>query len=83
MTKCNVVKTVCHIKYDHELTNLPEIRHRLLMTQKQLSELFGVTVDTVQAWENGRKNPSGTSKKLLDMLALDPKATISLLQKAA
>lgn len=35
---------------------LPEIRKRLELTQKNISELFGVSVETVQNWESGRKN---------------------------
>lgn len=35
-----------------------EYRNRLSLTQKQLSQWLGVTVQTINAWENNRRSPS-------------------------
>lgn len=83
MSNSGVRKAVCFVRNEKDLISLSEIRMALGLTQKSLAELLGVTVDTVQGWENGRKNPSGTSRKLLGMLATNPNATIDLIRKAA
>lgn len=36
--------------------------------QTQFAELIGVGVDLVKSWESGRRNPSGSSSKLLGLL---------------
>jgi putative transcriptional regulator len=59
---------------------LPELRRELALTQKEVAALFKVTVDTVQAWEHGRKHPNSAAKILLGMLATDPKTTIAFIK---
>ena len=51
------------------------------MTQAGFGKLLGVTVDTIQAWENVRKSPSSMSKRLLFLLATNPEVVFSLLSK--
>ncbi len=62
---------------------LPQIRKQLGMSQDGLATLLEVSTDTIQAWENGRKKPSSTSRLLLEMLAADQKNTIRLIKKSA
>lgn len=52
--------------------NLPgvlELRKRLGMTQEQLARELGVTVGTVNRWENGRFRPSPLALRGLERLA--------------
>ncbi|MFI3547151.1 helix-turn-helix domain-containing protein [Mammaliicoccus sciuri] len=38
------------------------------LSRAELSELMGVSVKTVQAWESGRNKPNGLSARLLQIL---------------
>ena len=58
-----------------------ELRNLYGMTQAGFGKLLGVTVDTIQAWENVRKSPSSMSKRLLFLLATNPEVVFSLLSK--
>lgn len=46
-----------------------ELRKRLGMTQEQLARELGVTVGTVNRWENGRFRPSPLALRGLERLA--------------
>jgi putative transcriptional regulator len=50
------------------------------MTQKQFSRQFGLSARTLQDWEQGRRNPTGVSRVLLQVLAKEPDAVIRALQ---
>lgn len=38
--------------------NLKELRHKEKMTQKEVSEILGITVRAYQNYESGRRTPS-------------------------
>ncbi|MCB9009193.1 MAG: helix-turn-helix domain-containing protein [Ardenticatenaceae bacterium] len=42
-----------------------EIRQNVGMSQAQFAELLGVSVRTLQEWEQGRRKPSGAAASLL------------------
>ena len=48
-----------------------EVRDTLGLTQEQFANRLGVSQGTVALWENGDRNPSGSAKILLEMLALE------------
>jgi len=48
------------------------------MNQAQFAQLVGVGVDLVKSWESGRRNPSGSSSKLLGLLDKDPSIAAQL-----
>ena len=51
-----------------------EARNRLGMTQIEFARLLGVSVRTLQAWEQGRREPSGAAKTLLKIAVANPQA---------
>lgn len=51
-----------------------QARQRLGMSQAQFSGMMGVSVRTLQDWEQGRREPSGAAKTLLRVAALCPDA---------
>jgi putative transcriptional regulator len=45
------------------------LRHRLNMTQEEFAHAIGVTVSTVNRWENGHIEPSRLARKAMEGLA--------------
>ena len=45
------------------------LRRRLNMTQEEFAHAIGVTVSTVNRWENGHIEPSRLARKAIDGLA--------------
>lgn len=45
-----------------------EMRHSLHMTQEEFAHAIGVTVSTVNRWENGHVEPSRLARKAIELL---------------
>jgi putative transcriptional regulator len=50
------------------------IRERTGLSQPRFAELLGVSVRTLQEWEQGRRAPSGAARTLLMIAAKNPRA---------
>jgi putative transcriptional regulator len=50
------------------------IRKKIKMSQSQFAAYFGVSVRTVQEWEQGRVVPSGAARAFLIVIAREPDA---------
>lgn len=48
------------------------IREALKQTQEGFAELLGVSVRTLQNWEQGRRDPRGPARRLLDVASMHP-----------
>lgn len=55
-----------------------EIRAQLALSQASFAALMGVSVRTVQDWEQGRRRPSGPARSLLRIAEQHPEAFLSL-----
>ena len=55
-----------------------EIRARMELTQKEFAALLGVSVRTLQGWEQGRRRPRGPSERLLRVAAERPDALMQV-----
>ncbi len=53
-------------------TNAKTIREALRQTQAGFAELLGVSVKTLQNWEQGRRDPQGPAKRLLHVASRHP-----------
>ena len=51
-----------------------ELRRRLKMTQEEFAHAIGVTVSTVNRWENGHIEPSRLARRAMEGLASQVKA---------
>lgn len=47
-------------------------RHRLKMSQTEFAELLGVSVRTLQDWEQRRREPSGAARALIKVAQMSP-----------
>ena len=57
-----------------EVSAATEPRNRVGMSQSEFAKLLGVSVRTLQDWEQGRREPSGAAKTLLRIASQNPEA---------
>lgn len=54
------------------------IREKLNLSQMEFANLLGVSVRTLQDWEQGRRHPKGPAKSLLRVAEHHPNAFLSV-----
>ena len=59
--------------------DIKAIRVRLAKSQSELALMIGVSVSTLQKWEQGRRVPEGPACALLKIAAENPEAVIEAL----
>lgn len=63
------------------ITNVPSVstvREKTGLSQQKFAALLGVSVRTLQEWEQGRRAPSGAARTLLLIAAKNPRALIEV-----
>lgn len=55
-----------------------EARRKTGLSQSRFATLLGVSVRTLQGWEQGRKQPSGAARTLLAIASTNPKAVLAV-----
>ncbi|HVC19915.1 MAG TPA: helix-turn-helix domain-containing protein [Vicinamibacterales bacterium] len=63
------------------IINLPsvaDVREKTGLSQTRFAELLGVSVRTLQEWEQGRRAPSGAARTLLLIAAKNPRALLDV-----
>jgi putative transcriptional regulator len=63
------------------IINVPDvaqIREKMALSQARFAELLGVSVRTLQDWEQGRRAPSGAARTLLLVADRNPRALLDV-----
>ncbi len=55
-----------------QVSEVTRARNNVQMSQLAFADLIGVSVRTVQAWEQGKRNPSGAAKTLIRVAEKHP-----------
>jgi putative transcriptional regulator len=66
------------VEKDEVFSVFASTRMKAGLTQRQFAKLLGVSVRTLQEWEQGRKQPSGAAKTLLRIAQLQPEVLKAL-----
>ena len=64
-------------------TRFADIRRRTGLTQKAFAELLGVSIRTLQSWEQGVRKPSGAAVTVLRIADMSPEVLTKLAQAPA
>ncbi len=58
--------------------SVQSIREKTGLSQSQFSQLLGVSLRTLQEWEQGRRVPSGAARTLLLIAQKNPRALLEV-----
>lgn len=62
--------------YRAEVRDIGAIRQNLYVSQSVFAALLGVSLRTLQEWEQNRREPSGPAKRLLEIARLHPEVLL-------
>jgi DNA-binding transcriptional regulator YiaG len=62
-----------------EVSPLASARLRIALTQNEFAKMLGVSLRTLQEWEQGRRTPSGAAKSLITIAIRKPEVLKQLL----
>ena len=66
---------------EYSKEKIKEIRQKTNLPQKYFAELVGVSPRSVEAWEAGTRKPTGTAKRLFQMIDKNPNALDSIIRR--
>ena len=67
-------------QFEIEPMDIKRIRERFGISQREFAGLLGISVDTVQNWEQGRRTPRGAARVLLLVAEKHPDALWDVVQ---
>jgi len=59
-----------------EEVDIKAVRKRYNMSQERFAGLIGVSKRTLEGWEQGRRKPKGSARRLLQVAAKHPEAVL-------
>ncbi len=65
--------------FRYRAADIKKIRERLGKSQPEFALMNGVSVATLQNWEQGRRKPDGPARALLKIAAKNPDAVVEAL----
>lgn len=69
-------------RFAAHITEAAEARLKLGLSQAEFATMLGVSVRTLQDWEQGRREPSGAARALLKVTVAAPKTVRKVLAAA-
>ena len=72
-------ENVPHRQTSYPATDVKALRKRLNLTQENFAAMIGVSVRTLQNWEQSHREPEGPAKALLRVVELRPEAVLEAL----
>jgi putative transcriptional regulator len=70
-------------EYQVEVPDAATARAKTGLSQAQFATLLGVSKRTLQDWEQGRREPSGAAKSLIELAMQRPDVLVEVLGKVA
>ena len=61
--------------------DIKEVRRKLHKSQSEFALMIGVSISTLQNWEQGRRRPEGPARALLKVALENPEAVKNALKK--
>lgn len=82
--RAEILETISEIarggnRRNHHLPPVASIRERTGLSQSRFAQLLGVSVRTLQSWEQGRRAPAGAARTLLLIAHRNPHVLLDLL----
>ena len=65
----------------YSIESIKSIRERYDFSQREFSHLLGISVRTLQNWEQGTRLPTGAARILLEVTARHPEAVLDTIQQ--
>ncbi len=65
-----------------EASGIRAIRERTTLSQSEFAHLIGVSVKTLQNWEQDRRRPTGPAATLLRIISRQPKLAIQAIHQS-
>jgi len=66
-------------RFEFRPVDIKAIRERLELSQSEFALMIGVSVSTLQNWEQGRRRPEGPARALLRVVEKRPDAVLDAL----
>lgn len=70
-------------RFEFDPLDIKALRVKLNQSQSEFALMIGVSVSTLQIWEQGRRKPEGPARSLLQVASQDPQAVMKTLLKSA
>ncbi len=58
--------------------DIPKVRDKLGLSQSKFAAVLGISTDTLQNWEQGRRHPTGPARVLLKIATRHPEVLLEL-----
>jgi putative transcriptional regulator len=65
-----------------DASGVRNIRERTKLSQSEFAHLIGVSVKTLQNWEQDRRHPTGPAAALLKIIAHEPRLAVKAIHQA-
>lgn len=66
-------------RFEFSPLDIKAIREKLKKSQSEFALMLGVSISTLQNWEQGRRKPEGPARVLLKIASKNPKAVTEAL----